>query len=1450
MKKLLRLISVATMLLAATTFMACSSDDDDDSGARSASEHARGAIVGVVLDNRGEPVDGATVTLGNKTASTNHGGEFVLENVDVNDPKVKAIQTGIGNGYSTTTTTTAATTTTTAADSKLEPKDGTSSAGKDASYAYTLTVTKDGYLSGLVDGIYVTSAENIGGIEDARLSALRNEYAKILEEYAKAVGTSTALASTGDVIGATLRDTEDKSATMTTVAGALKEIQKLYSELGTTYSSTWASTKLIPLNASLKGTLKLNPSPATAEVFNATTYTPSKKTKVTVTYNRGKGYSNYTYTAETDENGNFAFEKLPSGETLKLSVEGFTDKAGDVTAYFSTDTGTKETTGTGTTATTKIKYQSNAAEILNNSSATLDGGFTIDPNCLNVAGLDIMLFAQLEKIWVVNTNLLKNNDAALISVKDDITFEFNKEITRVSLKGSGFQDVTDKNYTVTIDATDAKKVTVKANDGVWTPAETAKDAKDDGKIKLEVLAKDGTKELLNAEFQACFDTNIYVSITESSKQDKLLSLTAPIVLTFSKPMSTAAVSAYVAKTGKASLTNNFTKTWSENDTTLTLTPTKFWDKVDSDDGAVIFQVTGVAKDETTTIKYWKTNSDNNTETTADGIKDFLGLKVYFDNYIDVTLAKVSETKFTATFSKALKAIPAADLDKNFKVFHAATFADAATSTSAVKDAKLSLDGSVLTVEAKNGDFEHYGYYAVKLATNDVVGATGETNFRKSGDVKASTTKQFAEDFTLGKEFKEATVKIVDALPEGVNASRAVYADAAKWIEVTFTKDVAKSNLKVDNPVVNYIKGAAVYIPLAKVDDDKDVELSGIVTATNGEKAYYGEKKVPTATDAEPKLQTGYKVTKTTYKMVASSLYTQKASIAGGKNDATVTKIKPTDSVTFTFDQDVTGATWTAELYDKDNVGLKDLNNTVYKVNVAKAAADATAEAKKVITVSLAEGSKALVYGDTYYLSLKAVTGSGDTEIVRYDSNAFEVKKTVGSETVLNTTNYAWVDGGTKDTVGTKIIDESIVTDKKYIKIEVEKEDEKYKNLYVVEAGKKNSKTTAFNDFAKGIKNPIVLEFAGVDNITGFTAVLATSDKSGDWKKAEKVEAKDTYASEAKIEGNVLTITPTAAYPHGKTIYPMVFNAEGGLVELKNVKGDALIGNTTTTQYVSNDLSDTKILDAATATTDTSALKLTQINTADTANGQNIEFSFEKQIGAYKATYGKYTLYKKIVPAVESAAKWERAATYAVTDDNNAWVDSSSATATNPATTAIKLIEGSKASTTDAKFNDFRILKKNGALVISAGTDFTYSKTILYRLVFENDNLAIWSDVIAVNENAVWFTNNGKGNLNLSHLTNNEAKQIVVGATQPIEITLSATMYIDPATLNCSVGKGASTPAEDDYRVTKTGRLTAKVDGKNIIITIVKDTTACKGDSYTVEGKDTNGQPFSKTVIFE
>ena len=1400
MKKLLRLISVATMLLAATTFMACSSDDDDGpSESSSATRVGSGAFVGVVLDNTGKPVEGATVTLGNKTATTNKGGEFKLEGVAVNDPVVRSIQTTVSTATGITVTN---------GDEKLEPKDSTTTSER--KYAYTLTVTKDGYIPGTVDSMYVSEAEDIGGIEDARLSALKNQYAGILNAYAGAVGTGSITgSSSGDGYFLTGNAPEDKSATMTSVAAALKEIQNLYAHLGKTYSSTFVECKsLVPLNASLSGKLKLNPSPATAEVYNETTYPAPKDTVVTVAYTHEKNSAPYTFKTKTDAEGNFKFEKLPSGVALSIEVEGFTAKAGDVEAYFSTDGGLNA-------------YRANFEEILNNGAyyndaTTVVKTITIDGNSLNVSGVDIMLFAQLEKIWVTATNLIKNNEAALIKPTDAFEFTFNKAVQRVALTGSNLQDVNDSNYTVTIDSTDAKKVKVTPNDGVWTATSTTNN--DPTKVKLVVLAADGTKELVNDSFPFYLDDKVWVSITESSKKDKLLSLTAPVVLTFSKPMRTVAVTA-------GSLTSDYTKDWTENNTVLTLTPKKYWDTVSDNNGEVTFTVTGVAEDETTTIKYWKTNSGNG----GTGTAAFTGLKVYFDNIIDVAVAKVSDTKFTATFSKALKEIPALDLNKAayFTIKYYAT-PSATSGTDVTTKVKLSLADKVLTVEPKNSEFEDYGYYEVTLGAS-VVGATGETQFRELGKATASTTKAFKADFALGAEFKETTVEIVTTLPATAVASRALYADAASYVKITFTKDIAKSALKLADTVTNYIDGKSVYLPLAKNNDESDVEITGTVTAKSGETKEWG-------TTANPnKLTTGYKVSKNTYKMVASSLYTHKASIAGGTNDATVQKIKPTDSITFTFDQDVTAATWTAELYDQYNVGKKDLEQTLYKVTATAAG--------KVVTVALAEGSKALVNAEKYYLSLKAVTGAGDAEIVRYDSNAFAVYKTDG--TTIDPTNYGYVDGGTSATVGTKIINSSIVSTKKYIEINTEAVDAKYENLYVVKAGK-NSATTDFTDFAKTISSSIVLEFN--EDVTGFTAVLANELPTSGWETKDDVVLSKTYASTATVSGKIITIAPTYAFPSKSTVYPIVFNAEGKRVKLVDVAKAEFLSSTAADkkQYVSKEFDSTKpveldkVIQGAVAST-AYDLALTPITTAKIANEQNLTFTFKPfltQTGS-TASYGTYTLYRKVKDAVSSAEQWKEAGKYKIqpttSEVNAGWA-------------AIDYVKENKAAGEKATVEDFTILKRTACISVKIGDgEFNYDDTSNYKLVGENDNVMIVSAAKEIKATEVVITSSTNYPTGLNKPSDTSTEAALSDGSNNVTFTISTTAYLDE-TKTFANAEITGVPTATTNRINKAGKLTYKVNGKNLQVSVDKDAVAAKGDKIVIELTDVIGKKASWTII--
>ena len=1402
MKKLLRLISVATMLLAATSFMACSSDDDDDSGARSASEHARGAIGGVVLDNRGEPVEGATVTLGNKTASTNHGGEFVLENVDVNDPTVKAVQTTVSSNALVPATASAPTAPT----------------GVTNTYAYTLTATKNDYISALIKGVYVTSAENIGGIEDARLSALKDQYATILNSYATAVGTGSIVASaTGDGYGATIKDNEDKSATMTTVANALKEIQKLYSELGTTYSSTWAEGTLIPLNASLSGKLKLNPSPATAEVFSETTYPAPKDTVVTVTYSANKG-APYTFKSKTDAEGNFKFEKLPSGVNLSIEVEGFTAKAGEVEAYFSTDVGA---------------YRSNAAEILNNgtyndSTSTTKGTITIDGNSLNVAGVDIMLFAQLEKIWVKETNLIKNNSAALISVKTPLEFTFNKAIQRVDIAGSGFQDVKDENYVVTIDSTDAKKVTITPKDGIWTPAAngTGNDAVKAGVVKLSVLAADGTKELLNDNFTAYFDTTIYVEISDSSKNDVELGLTQPVKLTFSKPMTTASVVAYekldltTTTPTKTPLTNAFSKTWNEGKTELTLTPTTFWDTVSDADGKVVFTVEGLAQDLTDDVKYWKNNVETQTIGTGTAaVTKNVGLIAYFDNKIDVTVAKVDDKSFTLTFSKAIKALTKDDIANAVTVKYAATKADLDSGTAVTDyEAKFNDTNTVLTISAKNNDFAHTGYYRVNL-TNAVVGKTGETKFRVAGTTNILTTKNFDTDFTVGPEkFAETAVEIVTELPAGAEQSRAAFVTAEKYLKLTFNKAVRSSKLEVYNKstsgykaVKNYVADKSVYLALNELSDESVLTVKGIVTAVDGATKEWAAGK---------ELDTGYALSKLTYKMVSTSLYKETVSIAAGQNDAKVEKIQPTDSITFTFDQDVSTAKWTAELYDDVNVVSNDLTQTSYAVTATAAG--------KVVTVALTEASKKLDFGKTYYLSLKATKGNDVDTVVLFNSDTFDAA------------NYEkLVSDSSKTLFGQIVDDKAKVTGHRYIKIPTV-------GYYVVPAGDKSA-TTKFDEFKKSISSPIVIEFT--QDITGFTAVLAKSNGTDyfyDWKKATDVKAADTYASTPVVEGKKLTITPKFAFASNAAVVPYVFNAKGEIVELKDAAENALISKTDAKkQFVAKDLTDEKDLSAAldsTLAATENALELTQFNVNETGNGTSIWFQFNPILSSTSTdpNYGKYTLYRKATAATTAATKWEKVGnTYTINPTGSEvaleYIDVA-ATASD---------SDKKGNMKTAVINDFRLRNRNAAIkTTTLANEFDYATTSVYRLVCSIDNVEIYSAPVTVADKFLDLsvTEGGNDLTPSGYATENTVSVKTYKFTAPC--------YIVNVETNVTRGTAAAVVTESKRLSASRVKVALDTERKVITLTIEDDTTAGTGDTISVKAKDAAGQEKTFTIVYK
>ena len=95
------------LLLTVTMLMSCNNDDDTSSN-NSNTSYNYGATVnrdfhGIILDTNGNPISGATVTIGSETTQTTSSGFFVLTNVSVkeNFAYVKVTKSGFINGSRT-----------------------------------------------------------------------------------------------------------------------------------------------------------------------------------------------------------------------------------------------------------------------------------------------------------------------------------------------------------------------------------------------------------------------------------------------------------------------------------------------------------------------------------------------------------------------------------------------------------------------------------------------------------------------------------------------------------------------------------------------------------------------------------------------------------------------------------------------------------------------------------------------------------------------------------------------------------------------------------------------------------------------------------------------------------------------------------------------------------------------------------------------------------------------------------------------------------------------------------------------------------------------------------------------------------------------------------------------------------------------------------------------------
>lgn len=380
---------------------------------------ANGQIFGYVTDTKGEPLSGVTIALGNQTTTTNQNGAFALTGVPAN-----ATEAGVGTVTQATGST----------------------------QKYSLTATKDGYLSRIVDNILVVETTDKS---DAALllNTAATAYQTILQEFAKqgSAGVTSITGGTAVATDGVILDTQNTNDTFEGMADAYATVLERYQNLSKTYESTFVNLMLSPCNGYFEGTLKITKSPGkdiTTDAASIKAAPEGVKVKL-VSGNPGNGY---VYEAITDKDGKFKFEKLPVAIPLTLKVEGFE------ATYES---------GEGENKVTETYYYSsdgNKASLYDNLQ---EDTFVIklDENSGAKYKADILLYSQPAKIIVTDTNLLQNTAVAPLALNTPVTFTFNKPMDYVALQGN-VVDCGDK-AAYAWDET-KKTVTITPKDGFWT----------------------------------------------------------------------------------------------------------------------------------------------------------------------------------------------------------------------------------------------------------------------------------------------------------------------------------------------------------------------------------------------------------------------------------------------------------------------------------------------------------------------------------------------------------------------------------------------------------------------------------------------------------------------------------------------------------------------------------------------------------------------------------------------------------------------------------------------------------------------------------------------------------------------------------------------------------------------------------------------------------------------
>ena len=994
-KRLISLLSVA-ILLASSVLIGCKNETSGGSKPDLYETKAAptGYVMGYVVDNRGEPVSGATVTLGNKTATTNGGGQFKITGVDPNDLKKLGkyyVATGDSQGPAST------------ADTNFDTN------LKTGSTAYSVTVTKKGYLSATVPAIYVAYQETETGAAKAyqeMITQLEGDFSTMLDDYVKqdavtgtntttttgsSSTTTTTTATNGDsVINNTVTTSSNADEVMKIIAkamAALSEDSANYAAY-TEFFSTFAKAVMIPCDASFSGKIELQLKTKDATTYDATTYAPaSGKAIVRASYKPAipagstTGYigagntaisnttvSAYTWEAKVGKDGKFPFEGLPSGVSVKFSVDTFFETINTKEYVFSSESAEMKITNNKTIPTATPNNPADLTDVLANG-VTLEGADN-GKSCV------FILYAQNDKIWVTETNVDSYSEGKLLTTKDALEFTFNKPMLKLSVSDSADTNATDNTIALgkgdyTIDWNeDFTKATIKPVLGYWT-------VKGAPTIKLAGEATDGTKVFLNGKdsFKLYFDTKVWVSLADDltlKDYNDRVALNKPIVIEFSKAMNKE-IALTLTGTDTA-----YDETWDSTKTKLTLTPVLDYWKVTGTDGKVTVKVNdnGGTSEEyfNDSFGYWKRGSGDS------------GLDIYFDYYVDVTVEDASTTAAEAiklTFSKKLKSFD--------KVLNSLTVKENKNATTAYNDYTVEIDstGKIITITSINPVFKEPGKYYISLANLEA--EDGSKYFREFGDKDVATgysSGNFSAttDFTFdGFILKVVNIDVLDKLPATAVASRSIVSvTPSDVLKITFNKPIYKSeltvtvgtapNASVSSPknYIDSVDSTIVYVPLSDVTKVNDKIVLGNFASVKATDGTDGNDSTATTNWTEWSNDTEYRIY-SAITLIDTNLVKKENTASDIPYYVDESVIDASAPITFTFSAVPDKVHYT--LYRFDGTG-----NIAVKVDEGEATlsgAKATVNAANLIPVADKADGAADRYTE-YFIDINAVNADGIT----------------------------------------------------------------------------------------------------------------------------------------------------------------------------------------------------------------------------------------------------------------------------------------------------------------------------------------------------------------------------------------------------------------------------------------------------------------------------------------